>query len=835
MTEQGSKKTKKRVSVWLKKIVLRAEILFRIRRVIFAICLLLPLCLGIYLLIAGTGSISEANDTSGAGTLTIPLPEKTQELNTDGEQIYREQCAACHQQNGQGVSGLYPPLAGTEWVTGDKGRLIRIILQGIGGSIEVNGNSYTGLMPPWKGILSDDEVASVASYLRSSWGNSASSVSEDEVRRVRAATKSRQQPWTAAAFKEEKHTGIPEQDPDAPSDGKVSPKEQTAKDEVKEETKGQPMEETTTPPGSFKKVVLVDEVTRANVMDIAPDGRVFFAEREGAVRVWDPQTESTQMAGFIPVSAIHTSGLLGLVLDPNFNDNRWIYLYYSPASDDTKNQLARFTIENNRIRPGSKRVILEVPTKRDIVQAHSAGDLTFGPEGNLFLSTGDHANPTEVQLHAPLDERPGREDWDAQRTSGNTKSLAGMILRIQPQPDGSYTIPDGNLFSGSSRARPEIYVMGNRNPFRISVDPQTGWLYWGDVGPGAPAKDEERGPMGHDEFNQARVAGNYGWPYFMTDNRPYRRYNFDTGESGAYYNPEAPVNTSPNNTGMDTLPPAEPAMIWYPKGKSDKFPELGTGGHAAMAGPVYRYDVETVSARGLPASYEGMLFIYDFMRNWIMTVTFDDNGDVERIDPFLPEMEFNRPMDLEVASDGTLYVIEWGSGYEGWYNDDAQIVRLEYQGTGEQAPAPAAASPPVSGVSPGENTARGPEIEWPVEGGIFDFNQSLSYSVAVPETMEAQTSSELIVQPMLAHDTHKHRLGSYKGKEGTFRIHPDTSHFYLEDHFALLEACYAGTGAAQAKTHTPCTNIVLQPRRKQAEHATQVHGSDREIEGSLRA
>ncbi|HLR31801.1 MAG TPA: PQQ-dependent sugar dehydrogenase, partial [Fodinibius sp.] len=752
--------------------------------------------------------ISEANDTSGAGTLTIPLPEKTQELNTDGEQIYREQCAACHQQNGKGVSGLYPPLGGTEWVTGDKGRLIRIILQGIGGSIEVKGNSYTGLMPPWKDILSDDEVAAVASYLRSSWGNSASTVSEDEVRRVRAATESRQQPWTAAALNEEKHTGVPEQDPHAPSAGPVPANEQATKEQVKEEA--------TPPAGSFKKEVLVDEVTRANVLDIAPDGRVFFAEREGAVRIWDPRTESTQMAGFIPVSAIHTSGLLGLVLDPNFNDNSWIYLYYSPASDDTKNELARFTIDNNRIQPGSKQVILEVPTKRDIVQAHSAGDLTFGPHGNLFLSTGDHANPTEVQLHAPLDERPGREDWDAQRTSGNTNNLEGMILRIRPQPDGSYTIPNGNLFPPSSRARPEIYVMGNRNPFRISVDPQTGWLYWGDVGPGAPAKDDERGPMGHDEFNQAREAGNFGWPYFVADNRPYRRYDFATGESGAYYNPEAPVNNSPNNTGFDTLPPAEPAMIWYPKGKSDKFPELGTGGHAAMAGPVYRFDAETVSARGLPASYEGKLFIYDFMRNWIMTVTFDDNGDVERIDPFLPDMEFNRPMDLEVASDGTLYVIEWGSGYEGWYNDDAQIVRLEYQGTGVQDFAPAAASPSASDSSldedmTDENRRQTPEIEWPVTGGIFEFNQPLSYRIAAPETTEAQASSELLVQPLLAHDTHKHRLESYHEKEGTFLIPSDTSHFYLEDQFAVLKACYADTGAAQATAHTPFANIMLQP------------------------
>src|SRR5699024_9754852 len=189
--------------------------------------------------------------------------------------------------------------------------------------------------------------------------------------------------------------------------------------------------------------------------------------------------------------------------------------------------------------------------------------------------------------------------------------------------------------------------------------------------------------------------------------------------------------------------------------------------------------------------------------------------------------------------DGTLYVIGWGSAYEGWYNDDAQIVRLEYQGTGVQDFAPAAASPSASDSSldedmTDENRRQTPEIEWPVTGGIFEFNQPLSYRIAAPETTEAQASSELLVQPLLAHDTHKHRLESYHEKEGTFLIPSDTSHFYLEDQFAVLKACYADTGAAQATAHTPFANIMLQPRRKQAEHAAQVHGSDREIEGSLR-
>jgi cytochrome c len=83
----------------------------------------------------------------------------------------------------------------------------------------------------------------------------------------------------------------------------------------------------------------------------------------------------------------------------------------------------------------------------------------------------------------PLTNAKGREAWDAQRTAANTNDFRGKVLRIHPEPGGGYTIPDGNLFpKGTQGTRPEIYVMGCRNPFRISVDAKRGWLYWGDVG-----------------------------------------------------------------------------------------------------------------------------------------------------------------------------------------------------------------------------------------------------------------------------------------------------------------------------------------------------------------
>jgi mono/diheme cytochrome c family protein len=116
----------------------------------------------------------------------------------DGQQIYMTRCMACHHMEGEGMRGIFPPLAGTEWVTGDKERLIRIVLHGVSGEIEVAGEVYNGLMPGWRAMLTDDEIAAVLTYIRSEWSNDASAVTADEVAAVRESTGDREGPWTAA-------------------------------------------------------------------------------------------------------------------------------------------------------------------------------------------------------------------------------------------------------------------------------------------------------------------------------------------------------------------------------------------------------------------------------------------------------------------------------------------------------------------------------------------------------------------------------------------------------------------------------------------------------------
>ena len=116
----------------------------------------------------------------------------------DGKQVYATTCAACHQATGEGVAGVFPPLVGSEWVTGDESKLALIILHGVTGPIEVAGETYNGMMPPWGGTMKDADIAAVITYVRSAWGNKAAPITAAKVASLRASHSSRTTPWTAA-------------------------------------------------------------------------------------------------------------------------------------------------------------------------------------------------------------------------------------------------------------------------------------------------------------------------------------------------------------------------------------------------------------------------------------------------------------------------------------------------------------------------------------------------------------------------------------------------------------------------------------------------------------
>jgi cytochrome c len=426
----------------------------------------------------------------------------------------------------------------------------------------------------------------------------------------------------------------------------------------------------------FVRTVLTQYLDEPMELDILPDGRVLFVERKGRLRMYIPSQERLVTITKIPVYSGHEDGLLGLAIDPRYEENHWIYLCYSPPGSNPVQYVSRFVFWDDSLHYSSEKVVLEIPVQRDEC-CHSGGSLEFDPDGNLFISVGDNTNPFASDGYAPIDERPGRQPWDAQRSSANADDLRGKILRIHPEPDGSYTIPEGNLFPpGTPGTRPEIFVMGCRNPFRISIDARTGYLYWGDVGPDAGEPGELRGPKGLDGINQAKAAGFWGWPYSRGNNQPYYDYDFVAGRSGELFDPARPFNDSPNNTGIKKLPPAQSSLIWYSYDHSEEFPWTGTGGKNPMAGPVY-YSHEYNGRSKFPPYFDGKLVIYEWMRHWIYVIDLDSAGQFLRADPFMPGTKFSRPMDMAFGRDGSLYLLEYG---EEWFkqNPDARLSRISY-------------------------------------------------------------------------------------------------------------------------------------------------------------
>jgi cytochrome c len=444
---------------------------------------------------------------------------------------------------------------------------------------------------------------------------------------------------------------------------------------------------------NFQKTLLTREVGEPMDLAVLPDLRVLMVDRRGRVRLYDPDAGTVTLAAELEVYAGEEDGLQTVTLDPGFETNRWVYLYYSrpesaPCSPPDLfggvfrcgvNRLARFKWDEatDRLDLATEQTIIEVPTQRDLC-CHVGGDVGFDSQGNLYLSTGDNTNSWASDGYSPIDERPNRGPFDAQRSSGNTNDLRGKLLRIKVAEDGSYTIPDGNLFGPNGRfpavegkTRPEIYSMGHRNPFRFTIDPVTDWVYMGEVGPDAGSDNPLRGPRQYEELNIIKRAGNGGWPHCIGTTQNigglwgYRDYDFETRESGPAFDcANGPTNDSPINTGLTQLPPVDNLpTIWYPYSNFALFPELASGGGTAMGGPVYRYDPGLQSDTKWPAYFDGTEIFYEWSRSYLKDVKLTESGELLQINPMFQGIGFSQPMDIEFGPDGSLYVIEYGGGF----------------------------------------------------------------------------------------------------------------------------------------------------------------------------
>ena len=510
-----------------------------------------------------------------------------------------------------------------------------------------------------------------------------------------------------------------------------------------------------------------DQIGEPHGMVTAPDGRVLYIGRGGAdssqpvvtdwnnpdigkgkgqIHVYDPATRKVTLAGELTVFGNKgggdelvkvEEGLLGIELDPRFEENGWVYLHYTPHSQlnrDTRmaeRRVSRFTLDlaTNKLDLGSEKVLLKWPVQVHSC-CHSGGGMAWDSKGNLYIATGDNNSSGFSDGYSGNNPQPnykGVSFADARRTAGNTNNLNGKILRIHPEADGTYTLPEGNLFTGKEsdegggKTRGEIYVMGVRNPARISVDKKTDVLYAGWVGPDASAPSTTWGPAKYDTFAVITKASNRGWPYCMGNKQPYRDRNLpDPTKPLGWYDCDHPKNESPNNDGLVNLPPVTGNNIWYsPAGRRPGLPArrerrplatsrrrpryllpwLKGGGQAAMNGPVYRYDAASTGApaSGPPtgtASGSSATSTTPTSRATRCITDPKNHGDgglpvhSESLKKIVPigNDGIKNLMDWKFGPDGALYVLDYGRGF---FTSDAKsaLWRVTYKGGG---PTPAA-------------------------------------------------------------------------------------------------------------------------------------------------
>ena len=418
------------------------------------------------------------------------------------------------------------------------------------------------------------------------------------------------------------------------------------------------------PDSDFTSTALADGINEPMELEISRAGQIYVIGRRG--EFYAMESRMLNLKSTISTNSANEGGLIGFVLDPEFTSNRRVYFHYTSPTV-AEHIVSQININpDNTLEFASEQILLRYDV--DMNCCHAAGDMDFDSEGNLFIATGDNTDPFESNGYTPIDERAGRRIYDAQRTSANTDDLRGKILRIKPDGDGSYSVPEGNLFTPDSLHRAEIYTMGHRNPFRIHVDKVTDKLYWGDIGPDAGGTNGSRGPRGLDEINRTAAPGNFGWPYFAGANLAYNHYNFFTETSGAKFNPQAVVNQSPNNTGATVLPDAIESWI-------------SMSHRALMVGDVYHWSSVINDKYKIPSYFHNRLLFWNFNNDVMYEVDVRDDQPTPR--QWLNTSLLAGIIDAEISPlNNRLYLLGYGGNCCAMPANAGTLVEVQYRGDG---------------------------------------------------------------------------------------------------------------------------------------------------------
>jgi glucose/arabinose dehydrogenase/chitodextrinase len=379
----------------------------------------------------------------------------------------------------------------------------------------------------------------------------------------------------------------------------------------------------------FVNETVVPGITAATTIAFLPGGRMLVGELTEKIWVVQPGANQADQNPFLSLpnanQLVGEQGLMDILPDPNFAQNGFYYVYYTRGASGSQNHngVSRFTASGNGTVAGSEVRLWEDPQVAGV--EHHGGALAFGADGKLYITQGDQFSGGQ----------PAQE----------LDNYRGKVLRINK--DGS--IPSDNPFNdGAGPNREEIWAMGLRNPFRMSVDPVTGRMYIADVGGNVPDSSYE-------EVNLGARGANYGWPQCE---------------------------------GSCGLPGFTDPLYAYPHSGRDA---------SITGGVVYR-------GTQFPSEYRGSYFFADYVQNTISRLKFDANGNVSKAIHFWPASglqdteEAGDPVKFVEGPDGSLYYVDIG------FNDahtpnPASIRRIRYI-AGNQPPTAVVSANPTSGPAP---------------------------------------------------------------------------------------------------------------------------------------
>jgi glucose/arabinose dehydrogenase len=379
-------------------------------------------------------------------------------------------------------------------------------------------------------------------------------------------------------------------------------------------------------PSGFTETVIAADLTSPITMDIESSGRIWLAYQDGRIEVIENDTLLPTPAIVLDADGSGERGLQGIELDPDFETNRFIYVYYTAARNQagqlaSHNRLSRLTVDpltQNTIVPGSEVILLELPefstlpTNQSPIW-HMGGAIHFLPDETIAVQVGDHLNNSIVQ---------------------NNNAPLGKVLRVNkdgtPATNNPFynpadtNPPGGNDWNGNAPGDTDwidyVWASGLRNPFSGDVDPDTGRYFVGDVGEGS-----------WEEINDAtNAARNFGWP----------------ATEGMFNASTFPNFTNPFHAYSHA------------------------GGQCAITGGAFYSP--TIAA--FPAQYHGKFFFSEFCGGQIRII---DPNNAASVQTFASGIAF--PMNIEFAADGSMYFVERGAGAGGNPGiGTGKIVKVQY-------------------------------------------------------------------------------------------------------------------------------------------------------------